>query len=125
MAFRCLKRKRLIDDLPTSKAHGVFIGLTELKGTAESEAPLTSYLAGMRCVWYAWDVKEHWSRTVTETYTDSHGRTQIRTRRESGWEVVARGGEAGVRPAEAAFDAAAFIEALNERGLSIAQTREP
>jgi lysine 6-dehydrogenase len=40
-------------------------------------------------------------------------------------DLVARGGEAGVRPAEAAFDAAAFIEALDERGLSIAQTREP
>ena len=42
MGFRVLHRKRLIDDVPTSKAQGAFIGLTELKGTAESEAPLTS-----------------------------------------------------------------------------------
>jgi hypothetical protein len=94
MAFRCLKRKRLIDDLPTSKTQGAFIGLAELKGTAESESPLTSYLAGMKCVQYAWDVKEHWSRTVTETYTDAQGHMQTRTRHESGWTVVAQGGEA-------------------------------
>ena len=45
-AFYFLRKKRLIDDTPTSKTLGVFIGLAELKGTAESEKPLTSYLAG-------------------------------------------------------------------------------
>ena len=70
-AFRALRRKRLIDDVPTSKTQGVFIGLAELKGTAESEMPLTSYLAGTRCVQYTWQIDEHWSRTVHETYTDS------------------------------------------------------
>jgi hypothetical protein len=44
-------------------------------------------------VQYAWSVQEHWSRTVTETYTDSNGRTQTRTRTESGWTEVAAGGE--------------------------------
>jgi hypothetical protein len=88
-AFWALRRKRLIDDLPTSKTQGVFIGLAELKGTAESETPLTSYLAGAPCVQYAWQVDEHWSRTVTETYTDSKGHTQTRTRTESGWTKVA------------------------------------
>jgi hypothetical protein len=87
--FWALRRKRLIDDLPTSKTQGVFIGLAELKGTAESETPLTSYLAGAPCVQYAWQVDEHWSRTVTETYTDSKGHTQTRTRTESGWTKVA------------------------------------
>jgi len=87
-AFVCLRRKRLIDDLPTSKTQGVFIGLTELKGTAESEAPLTSYLGGIRCVQYAWQIDEHWSRTVT--YTDGKG---IHTRTESGWTRVAGGEE--------------------------------
>jgi hypothetical protein len=87
-AFVCLRRKRYVDDLPTSKTQGVFIGLTELKGTAESESPLTSYLAGARCVWYGWKVKEHWSRTVT--YMDKNG---VHTRTESGWKEVASGGE--------------------------------
>jgi hypothetical protein len=86
--FVCLRRKRLIDDLPTSKTQGVFIGMSELKGTAESESPLTSYMGAVRCVWYKWKVEEHWSRTVT--YTDSKG---IHTRTESGWKEVAAGGE--------------------------------
>jgi len=91
--FWALRHKRLIDDLPTSKTQGVFIGLAELKGTAESETPLTSYLAGAPCVQYAWQVDEHWSRTVTETYTDSKGHTQTRTRTESGWTKVAGGSQ--------------------------------
>jgi hypothetical protein len=84
-----LRRKRLIDDVPTSRTQGVFIGLAELKGTAETEMPLTSYLAGTRCVQYAWQVDEHWSRTVHETYTDAKGHTHVRTRTESGWTKVA------------------------------------
>jgi hypothetical protein len=92
-AFFNLRRKRLIDDMPTSKTQGVFIGEVELKGSAESETPLTSFLAGIRCVQYVWKVEEHWSRTVTETYTDAKG-THTRTRTESGWKTVASGGEA-------------------------------
>ena len=72
--------RRLIDNLPTSKTTGVFIGLVELKGTAETARPLASYLAAQPCVHYRWSVEEHWSRTVTETYTDSEGKTQTRTR---------------------------------------------
>lgn len=88
-SFRFLRRKRLIDDVPTSKAQGVFIGLAELKGTAESEEPLTGFLSGSRCVYYKWQVDEHWSRTVVESYTDSQGQSQTRTRTESGWTKVA------------------------------------
>ena len=47
-AFYFLRKKRLVDDTPTSKTLGVFIGLAELKGTAESDNPLTSYLAMRR-----------------------------------------------------------------------------
>jgi hypothetical protein len=90
-ALRAGKRKRLVDNLPTSKTTGVFIGLVELKGTAEAEQPLTSYLAGVGCVQYEWNIQEHWSRTVTETYTDNQGRSQTRTRTESGWTTVASG----------------------------------
>lgn len=87
------RRHRLLSDLPTSKAHGVFLGLVELKGTAEAETPLRSFLSGQACVHYAYAVDEHWSRTVTETYTDKDGRMQTRTRHESGWTNVAQGGE--------------------------------
>lgn len=91
--FYNLRRKRIIDDLPTSKTQGVFIGLSELKGTAESESPLTSYLAEVQCVQYTWQIEEHWQRTVTETYRDAQGHTQTRTKTESGWTRVAHGGE--------------------------------
>jgi hypothetical protein len=93
VAFRFFHKKRLIDDLPTSKVLGVFIGLVELKGTAESESPLTSRLAGTSCVLYEWHVDEHWSRTVTETYRDAQGHMQTRTRHESGWKTVSRGSD--------------------------------
>ncbi|MGZ4971176.1 MAG: LemA family protein [Limisphaerales bacterium] len=92
-AIRAARCKRLVNDLPTSKTTGVFIGLVEVKGTAESEAPLTSYLAEQPCVCYSWSVEEHWSRTVTESYTDNEGRTQTRTRHESGWTTVANGSD--------------------------------
>lgn len=87
-SFRLRRRQRLLHDLPTSKSLGVFIGMVELKGTAESEAPLTSHLAGRACVIYTWKVEEHWSRTVTST--DSKGRRT--TRHESGWKTIADGG---------------------------------
>lgn len=88
-AFVYFRRKRLIDDLPTSKTWGVFIGLTELKGTAKTETPLTSYLTGKQCVQYAWHIEEHWMRTVVETYRDAQGHMQTRIRTESGWKKVA------------------------------------
>jgi hypothetical protein len=88
-----LYRKRIIDDLPTSKTQGVFIGLAELKGTAESESPFTSYLAGIKCVQYAWQVDEEWERTVTRTVTDAKGHTYTETHTERGWTRVGSGGE--------------------------------
>lgn len=91
-AYRAGRRRRLIDHLPTSKTTGVFIGLVELKGTAESHEPLITYLAGGPCVYYTWTVDERWSRMVTETYTDSDGKTKTRTRHESGWKRVDDGG---------------------------------
>jgi len=88
-------RKRIIDDLPTSKTQGVFIGLAELNGAAESESPFTSYLAGIKCVHYEWQVEEQWRRTVTSTHTDAKGHTSVTTRTETGWNRVDHGGESG------------------------------
>ncbi len=92
-ALRAARRKRLIDNVPTCKTTGVFIGLVELKGTAETGQPLVSYLAQAPCVYYTWSIAEHWSRTVTETYRDSQSHTRTRTRHESGWTTVGEGGE--------------------------------
>jgi len=95
-SLRAGRRQRLVDNLPTSKTTGVFIGLVDLNGTAEVEKPLLSYLTQTQCVLYGWQVEEHWSRTVIETYTDGEGHTQTRTRTESGWTTVAKGGEEGL-----------------------------
>jgi hypothetical protein len=86
-------RKRIIDDLPTSKTQGVFIGLAELKGTAESESPFTSYLAGIKCVQYTWQVDEEWRRMVSRTVTDAKGHSHTETHMETGWTRVAHGEE--------------------------------
>ncbi|MBP7950429.1 MAG: LemA family protein, partial [Verrucomicrobiales bacterium] len=86
-------RRRLIGNLPTSKAQGVFVGLVELKGTAESESPLRSFLAEQECVLYRFFVSEKWQRQVTEEYVDQQGRRQTRLRTESGWTTVLQGGE--------------------------------
>lgn len=88
-SLRACRRKRLIDNLPTSKTQGVFIGLVELKGTVQCEQPLVSYLAGMQCVYYSFDIEERWSRWVTETESDGKGGTRTVTRQESGWTSVA------------------------------------
>ncbi|MDD5289091.1 MAG: LemA family protein [Dehalococcoidales bacterium] len=85
-AFSFLRHKRLIDDLPTSKTLGVFIGLAELKGTAESDKPLTSHLAEIPCVLYRWKVDEHWSRMVTTIGPKGVPTTH----HESGWKTVAK-----------------------------------
>ncbi|HMO27582.1 MAG TPA: LemA family protein, partial [Tepidisphaeraceae bacterium] len=92
-AYRYGRRRRLVDDLPTSKTTGVFIGLVELSGSAEIEFPVISYLAGAKCVYTRYDISERWSRTVTETYRDAKGNTRTRTRTESGWTSVASGME--------------------------------
>jgi hypothetical protein len=74
-------RLRLIEDVPTSKVKGVAIGLTEVKGRVRCDAPLTSYLAECPCIYYRYDVEEHWQRTVTQPKGGS--------RTESGWKTVA------------------------------------
>ena len=134
---RLLRRLRLLGDTPTSKTQGVFIGFVEVNGTAESAQPFTSFLAEAACVHYAWRVDEHWSRTVTETYTDKDGKTQTRTRHESGWELVAEGGETGpfylrddtgvvlVRPEGAKIEAATLFSETVSRGHELYYTKGP
>jgi hypothetical protein len=122
ISLRLRRRERLIRDLPNSKVQGVFIGLVELKVTAESEKPLTSFLAAESCVQFAYTVEEHWSRTVTESYTDEKGQSQTRTKVEEGWTNVASGGAAEpfygrddtglilIRPQGAKFEAVNFFD---------------
>jgi hypothetical protein len=136
-SLRLRRKRRLIDDLPTAKTQGVFIGLVEVKGTAEAEAPLTAFLSGRRCVHYRYRVEEHWSRSVTETYTDKDGKTQTRTRQESGWTNVADSGEITdfylqddtgtvlVRPKGAKIESAAFFDVTCDRGNPLYYAKGP
>lgn len=127
-ALRAARRRRLVEGLPTCKTTGVFIGLVEVQGTAEAEAPLTSFLAAKRCVYFTWSVEEKWSRVVVETTTDSKGNTRTTTRTETGWTQVAHGGQqipfylrddCGVllvRPEGAEIEATKVFEASCDRG---------
>ena len=91
---RRLRLARLMEDLPTSKAHGVFIGLVQVEGTAEAEEPLLTRMEQQSCVQHAWTVEEEWRRIITETTTDSKGNSVTSTRVESGWNSVDSGGGA-------------------------------
>lgn len=85
--YRAEKRFRLIQDTPTSKTKGVFIGLNELKGNIELTDKLVGYLSDEPCCWYNFKISEHYIRT--RTTTDSEGNTKTET--YSGWESVDNG----------------------------------
>jgi len=93
LAMRAGRLRRLLDDTPLSKALSVFIGEVELEGVCVLEKPLIAYVSEKPCVAYRWSVAEHWSRMVTETYTDDKGRTRTRQVRRTGWDTVDQGEE--------------------------------
>src|SRR6185295_7078014 len=94
MSHRANRRRRLLTALPTSRTQGVFIGLVELKGTAESENPGIAYLSGKKCVIHSWSISENWEREVEVTSTDEDGKVQRTTRTDTGNTTVASGGQA-------------------------------
>lgn len=56
-AFRSLKEKSYIENVPTSKTAGVAFGLAEVVGAAKAKsevAPLSGRLSGIACVWYCY-----------------------------------------------------------------------
>ena len=136
-SLRQRRRHRLLADLPTSKIRGIFIGLVELVGTAESEHPLTSFLAEKPCVDFRWTVSEHYRRTRTESYTDSKGNRKTRTVTDTGWETVAKGGDDQsfylrddtgvvlVHPARARIDRATLFDTTVTRGDALYHGKGP
>jgi len=87
-ALRNGKKKRFIDNIPTSKTTGVFIGFVELKGKAESKNPLKSFLTEKPCVYYSYKVEEHWKRLKTESCRDKDGNLKARVKKETGWDKI-------------------------------------
>lgn len=57
--FKRLRRKRLIENIPTSTVRGLAMGLVELKGVAESLSILKSPLTNSECVLYKYLVEEY------------------------------------------------------------------
>ena len=86
-----LKKSRIIEDLPTSSIKGVFIGLVEIKGTAETENEILSKFTSTPCVSYAWGISEHWEYEVTTESTDKDGNTTSNTTTKSGWTEIEGG----------------------------------
>ena len=95
LALNAGRKRRLLEDTPTSKALGVFVGEVEVEGVCVRRDPFISYLAEKPCVLYRWSVSEHWRRARQETYTDDKGRTRTRTVIDTGSDTVASGGESG------------------------------
>lgn len=91
-----LKKIRIIEDLPTSSIKGVFIGLVEIKGTAEIENVILLKFTSTPCVSYAWGISEHWEYEVTTENTDKDGNTTSSTHTKSGWTEI--GGDTAVQP---------------------------
>lgn len=89
LSLRAGRRQLLIDNLPTSKTSGVFMGLVELKGRAESAMPLKSQFAGVECVWFRFTVKERSTERSTQTVSNSDGSTSTRLTTKTAWTTIA------------------------------------
>ncbi len=56
--FVVWRRKRLIEDTPTSKVRSMSMGRVEIHGRAQEKAELTAPLTGRACVYYRYQVEE-------------------------------------------------------------------
>lgn len=71
--FKRLRRKRLIENIPTSTVRGLAMGLVELCGQAKKTTPLKSPLTKTECVLYKYLIEEyrssgksgHWLRVAS------------------------------------------------------------
>ncbi|KAA0233387.1 MAG: hypothetical protein JJLCMIEE_02847 [Acidimicrobiales bacterium] len=78
IAFISLSRKWRVDDVPTSKVAGAFIGENEVTGVAESDNPLIGVFTGRSCFWYRY--KEERRTDSVDTHDDRSGRwTKVRS----------------------------------------------
>lgn len=82
-AFKNFRRKSLSKALPTSRALAVFIGLVEMKGSAECQKPLRARLTDIQCIHHEWFIDEEYERQET----DSDGKSS----KSKGWTNVGKG----------------------------------
>lgn len=72
-AFRALRKSWTIADVPTSKVKGVFVGLNEVTGVAETPSMLAGYFTKTPCVWFKWQVDELQLRVRSSTWVRIDG----------------------------------------------------
>lgn len=84
VGYTAFFKKRLIENVPTSKCQGVTIGLNELKGKVNCQGPLTSFLSERPAVYYSYTVKEQWKKRVVQD-----GKSKTKT----GWKTIDSGTE--------------------------------
>jgi len=92
LGISSLKKKRLIDDVPTSKIKGVFIGLVEIFAKVKPQNLKRSYISETECVYYDYTISEQVKEKRTVTYRDSKGRTRTKTKTVYVWKTVDSGG---------------------------------
>src|SRR5688572_17548643 len=56
--FKQLRKKRLIENTPTSKVRSMALGLVEVHGKSLAISPLTAPFSQMPCVYYRYQVEE-------------------------------------------------------------------
>ena len=131
LGLRSGKRRRLLDDTPTSKTLGIFIGEVEVEGVCVSTAPIRAKFCYKDCVIYKWGIDEEWQRWETETYTDNEGRTRTRRVLRRGWTTIAgeslyqgfylkdEFGYVWVHPKGSEYDTLSLFEEYTHRGQAL------
>jgi hypothetical protein len=56
--FTVLRKKRLIENVPSSRIRSVAMGLAEIVGSARQKTPLAAHLTGVPCVFYRYLVEQ-------------------------------------------------------------------
>jgi hypothetical protein len=84
ICYRSLKRKRLIENVPTTPVAGIVMGLNEVIGTVQCEQPLVAHLSELPCAWYSYRIEEFYQRTSTSTDDDGNEEEEV----DEGWELV-------------------------------------
>ena len=87
LSYRSLKRKRLIENVPSTKVLGITMGLNEVTGTVVCDEPLASHVSEQPCTWYRYTIEEYFQRVSTET--DEEGNESEET--DEGWEQIEAG----------------------------------
>ncbi len=89
LSYRSLKRKRLIENVPSTKVLGITMGLNEVTGSVECESPIAAHISEQASVWYRYTIEEYFQRVSTTT--DEEGNESEET--DEGWELIASGEE--------------------------------